>query len=107
MAYLMGIDIGSTSIKAVVYNETGQMISEGSKPSELSFIDSDHKTWSVWEPQKIWQAVCEAVNEAMEKIADKASVVGVAVTGFGMDGLPISADGQSLYPMISWHCPRT
>ncbi len=107
MAYLMGIDIGSTSIKAVVYDAQGQMISQGSKPSELSYLDDEHKAWSVWEPQKMWQAVCEASSEAMEKIADKTSVVGVAVTGFGMDGLPMGADGQSLYPLISWHCPRT
>jgi sugar (pentulose or hexulose) kinase len=107
MAYLMGIDIGSTSIKAVVYDERGQMISEGSKPSERSFLDDTHKTWSVWEPQKIWQAVCDATQQAMSKLTDKQSVLGVAVTGFGMDGLPISADGQSLYPFISWHCPRT
>lgn len=107
MAYLMGIDIGSTSIKAVVYDETGQMVSEGSKPSELTFADSEHKAWSVWDPQKVWSAVCESVQQAMAPIADKSKVVGVAVTGFGMDGLPIGKDGQCLYPLISWHCPRT
>ena len=29
MAYLMGLDLGSTSIKAVVYDETGNMIACG------------------------------------------------------------------------------
>ncbi len=31
----------------------------------------------------------------------------VAVTGMGMDGLPMDERGNWLYPMISWHCPRT
>ena len=25
----------------------------------------------------------------------------------GMDGLPIAENGEWLYPLISWHCPRT
>ena len=31
----------------------------------------------------------------------------MAVTGMGMDGLPVDKAGQWLYPFISWHCPRT
>lgn len=107
MAYLMGIDLGSTSIKAVIYDESGNLVSEASHPTVLSHIDSDHPTWSVWEPQKIWDSVCDAVSNALALLANKADVKGVAVTGFGMDGLPISADGEYLYPLISWHCPRT
>lgn len=107
MAYLMGIDLGSTSIKAVIYDESGKLVSESSHPTVLSHIDNDHPTWSVWEPEKIWGSVCDAVSHALVPLSNKADVKGVAVTGFGMDGLPISADGEYLYPLISWHCPRT
>ncbi len=107
MALLLGIDLGSTSIKAVVYDEKGCFVSEGSRPTMLSHVDPAHPTWSVWEPDKIWGAVCEATREALVPLDDRSEVKGVAVTGFGMDGLPLDADGQPLYPLISWHCPRT
>lgn len=107
MAFLMGIDLGSTSIKSVIYDETGKMVSKASRPTVLSFHDEDHPSWSVWDPETIWESVCSAVQNALSPIEDKHEVKGVSVTGFGMDGLPIGKDGTFLYPLISWHCPRT
>lgn len=106
MAYLMGIDIGSTSIKAVIYDKTGAVVSQGSRPTVLSHIEGENPAWAVWQPEIIWDAVCGAVRQALSS-ADKFEVAAVAVTGFGMDGLPVSADGTPLYPFISWHCTRT
>ena len=107
MSLLMGIDLGSTSIKAVVYDLKGNMIAQGSSPTVLSHLDTEHPSWAVWEPDKIWGAVCSSVKKAVAGVSDPFDIKGIAVTGFGMDGLPISADGEALYPMISWHCPRT
>ena len=98
MALLMGIDIGSTSIKAVVYDETGCMICEASTPTTLSHPDKDHPTWSVWDPDMIWQSVCSTVHSAMSKLDDRSRVKGVCVTGFGMDGLPIDKNGEFPIP---------
>jgi xylulokinase len=107
MAYLLGIDLGSTTIKAIIYDERGRPIAEGSRPTVLSHPDSARSTWCVWEPDNIWDAVCMAVRQALSRVPDASEVKGVAVTGFGMDGLPLDKDGQPLYPLISWHCPRT
>jgi xylulokinase len=51
--------------------------------------------------------VCAAIIQALDAVADASAVKGVSVTGFGMDGLPLDTNGQPLYPLISWHCPRT
>jgi xylulokinase len=107
MAYLMGIDIGSTSIKAVIYDYQGKMISKGIRPTVLSHLDEDHPSWAVWEPDKIWNAISYAVKQALSNIKDNSLVKAVAVTGFGMDGLPLDKNGKELFPLISWHCPRT
>ena len=107
MELIMGIDLGSTSIKAVIYDPQGNMVSMACQPTKLSYPDSSHPSWSVWDPNDIWDSVCETVRQALEPLADKTHVRVVAVTGFGMDGLPISSAGESLYPLISWHCPRT
>jgi xylulokinase len=41
------------------------------------------------------------------KLDDPAAIGAVAVTGMGMDGVPVDDDGKWLYPFISWLCPRT
>jgi xylulokinase len=107
MAYLMGIDLGSTSLKAIIFDLEGRIISSASRPTELSHLDKDHPTWAFWEPEKIWQGTAAAIKEAVEKIDNPAKIKGVAVTGFGMDGVPVDKEGNWLYPFISWHCPRT
>ena len=99
MALIMGIDLGSTSIKSVIYDETGRMVSQASRPTVLSHNDENHPSWSVWEPDAIWDAVCSATQQALAGLSDKSEVKGVAVTGFGMDGLPVAEDGTFLYPL--------
>lgn len=107
MAYIMGIDLGSTSIKAVVYDECGNLIAAGSQQTPLTHDNPEQPTWSVWDPKRIWDHVVYAILEATSKVDRVEEIRAVAVTGFGMDGLPIRRDGTPLYPMISWHCPRT
>ena len=107
MAYLMGIDLGSTSIKAVIYDEHGKMVSNGYRPTPLTYDNKEQPSWCVWEPEKIWDCVCASIRQALAELSDPQEVKAVAVTGFGMDGLPMDKDGKPLYPMISWHCPRT
>ena len=107
MALLLGLDIGSTSIKANIYDTKGNLVSGGSSPTVLSHPDNEHPTWAIWEPDVIWNAVQKSIRTALNKIDSKDEVKAISVTGFGMDGVPIDKSGKWLYPFISWHCPRT
>jgi len=107
MDYLMGIDLGSTSLKAVVYDLDGKLISRGARPTERFHPYPDHPEWTVWQPEQILRGVAAAVREALSGVGDPRAVKAVAVTGMGMDGLPVAERGQWLYPMISWLDPRT
>jgi len=107
MPYLIGIDLGSTSLKAVVYDLAGKVAAKASRPTERHNPYADHPDWAIWKPEQIWGGVCEALREAVGKLDDPGEIRAVAVTGMGMDGVPIDAEGHWLYPFISWHCPRT
>ncbi len=107
MPCLAGIDLGSTSLKAVIYDLDGRALAQASRPTELSHPYPDHPDWAIWQPEQIWGGVAECLREATAKIGDPGEIKGVAVTGMGMDGVPIGRDGKWLYPFISWHCPRT
>jgi len=107
MALLLGLDIGSTSIKANIYDESGHLVSGGSRPTELFHPDNDHPNWAIWEPDNIWASARDAIATALKNINNKKDILAIAVTGFGMDGVPIDKNGKWLYSFISWHCPRT
>ena len=105
--YLAGIDLGSTSLKAVVYDLSGNVIATGNRPTERFHPDPAHPDWTVWDPAQIWNGAAAAVKEAVSHLDDPGAIAAVAVTGMGMDGVPIDEKGAWLYPFISWLCPRT
>ncbi len=107
MDYLMGIDLGSTSLKALVYDLDGNCVATGSRPTEKVHPNADHPEWAVWEPDQIFGGAADAIREAVGQLDDPSQIRAVAVTGMGMDGVPVDDKGQWLYPFISWHDPRT
>lgn len=107
MSYLMSIDLGSTSIKALIYDYYGNLIAFGTQPNEVAYMDKEHPNWAFWDPDKVWDSIVSAVRQALKKINDPGKIKGIAVTGMGADGLPVDCKGNWLYPFISWHCVRT
>ena len=107
MTYLMGIDLGSTSLKAVAYDLHGNAVASGSRPTERYNPYPNHPEWTVWQPEQIWGSTAAAIKDAVAQLPDPSQIKGVAVTGLGMDGVPVDETGRWLYPFISWHDPRT
>lgn len=107
MDYLMGIDLGSTSLKAVIYDLDGRAVASGNRKTELFHPSREHPEWAVWQPEQIWGGAAAAARDAVAQLDDPRGIKGVAVTGMGMDGVPIDEKGEWLYPFISWHDPRT
>ena len=107
MDYLIGVDLGSTTLKAVIYDLDGNAITSGSRPTERFHPSEEHPEWTVWEPEQIWGGTAAAIRDAVSALDDPPRIRALAVTGMGMDGLPVDGDGRWLYPFISWHDPRT
>ncbi|MCX6878055.1 MAG: FGGY-family carbohydrate kinase [Verrucomicrobia bacterium] len=106
MSYLLGIDVGSTNLKAVLFGTDGRMVAKHDVATECCHPDQAHPEWAVWHPEQIWSGLAQAVRAVTSAVAG-GEILGVAVTGMGMDGVPIDQAGKWLYPFISWHCPRT
>ena len=107
MEYLAGIDLGSTSLKCVIYDLAGNIVASATRPTEQVHPYPDHPEWTVWQPEQIWGETAAAMKEAVNKVVNPRYIRAVAVTGMGMDGLPVDECGNWLYPFISWHDPRT
>ena len=66
MTYTIGIDVGTGSARAGVFDAAGGLIGVGKRP-----IDIWHAAGGVVEQSsaQIWRAVCGAVRDAMHGIA--------------------------------------
>ncbi len=108
MPYAMGIDLGSTSIKAHIFDASGRQIAHSSIKTPLQKQSAGAQPAQyIWDPEEIWQCVCTVTQGALSGIQNAAEIIGVAVTGFGFDGVPLDPRGNVLYPFISWYCNRT
>jgi len=104
MNYFLGIDLGSTTLKAIAYDTDGRLIARGDRPT-LKFHPTPDAT--IWDPDQIWNDSAAACRDAVAQLPDPSAIKGVAVTGMGMDGVPMDEQGNWLYPFISWHDTRT
>jgi xylulokinase len=107
MDFLLGIDVGSTSMKALVYDLDGNVISQGSRPTESIANDPDHANWQVYLPDHIWDGIASAIREAVSQIGPQDRILAAAVTGLGADAVPLDEHGEAVYPFINWLCTRT
>ncbi len=105
MAYYLGLDISTTSSKALLIDETGKVIEIASAPHTLQ---SPHPLWSEQNPQEWWQAISSSIREVLGKARVKgAEVKGVGLTG-QMHGLVLMDEkGNVLRPAILWNDQRT
>ena len=113
MSILLGIDVGTSSTKAVVIDDRGGI---------LGVASADHPSstplpgWSEQIPQDWWRSACEAVGRALAQVdRSPADVRGVGLSGqmhgsVLMDARTLAAKGERddvLRPAILWNDQRT
>ena len=98
MSLVLGVDVGSQSIKAVIVDEAGDVVSSGSGP--LTMVH-EHDGWADQDPDSYRTALRDAVRTATEGIqADHVVAMGL---GSQVDGVvACDADGTPLRSAIIW-----
>ncbi len=107
MDCLLGIDVGSTSMKALIYDPDGNVISRANCPQVSVANDPVHPSWQVYLPESIWNGIASVIHEAVDALGSDMSICAAAVTGLGADAVPLDEHGVPVYPFINWLCPRT
>ncbi len=103
--FLLGIDLSTSSAKALLIDTKGTVVSVGSTPLKLS---TPKPLWSEQNPEEWWQAVAASIHKALEQAGvDGSAVAAVGLTG-QMHGLVLlDANGKVLRPAILWNDQRT
>ncbi|MBT6957451.1 MAG: xylulokinase, partial [Opitutae bacterium] len=103
MAYLIGIDVGTSSTKAILINDSGQVIK--TVAPEYDF-HTPKPLWAESNPLDWWTATIAAIKSLLDDI-DASKIVGLGLTG-QMHGLVcLDKDGEVLRPCIMWNDQRT
>jgi len=98
----LGIDLGTSSLKALVLDLDGSVVGTGSAPYPLL---TPQPGWAEAEPEAWWEAAAIAVPEAAGVHAAEIAAIGLSGQ---MHGVVLSDElGHALRPAIIWADSRT
>lgn len=103
-ALLVGIDFGTSHIKAIAFTRTGQVVAKASVPTPTVY---PRPGWAYYDPVALWERTLTALQKMTAQLDDPARIVSVAVASIGEAGVPIDAAGAPTYDAIAWFDTRT
>lgn len=108
--YLMGLDIGTTNLKALIFDMRGGEVAAAISPTPITKTAGGG---AHYDPEALWETTCRIINQAIAGLLDKvphakaSDLKGVAVASMAEAGVPLDKDGNALYPLIAWFDPRS
>ncbi len=100
MAFLLGLDVGTSSAKAVLINVEGAPLGAASINHQTYAIGPDHKEQDAddW-----WMGTCTAIRRVLDKTGvDPRQIAGLSLSGQGCACLPVDAAGAPLSRAMIW-----
>jgi len=100
----LGIDVGTSGVKAVLIDASGRHLGDATAPLSVS---RPHPGWSEQDPADWWQATLAAVDElAGSHAAEMAAVRGLGLSGQMHGATLLDANNEVLRPAILWNDVR-
>jgi len=100
---LLGIDLGTSSVKAVVIDERTQLLGIGSQEYP---IHVPQPGYAEQDPEDWWKASVTAVQQALAQ-ADRPDISAIGLSGQMHGGVLLDASQQPLGPAIIWADQRS
>jgi sugar (pentulose or hexulose) kinase len=102
VALLVGLDVGTSSAKAVVFTDQGEVLGEGR--ARTPWLTTSYGVELVAE--ELLNAAIEALGSALEATPGTTSATAVGITSMGESGVLVDRDGIPVAPVIAWHDNR-
>ena len=105
MSYVLCLDCGATNVRAIIVDDKGNLVAKASQPNSTD-SGAENAQYHVWNADRILNQLAECARKILPEV-DATQVKGITITTFGVDGALVDEQGELLYPVISWKCPRT
>ena len=99
----LGIDLGTSGVKAVVIDDAGVVVAQAAAPLEVS---RPHALWSEQDPAD-WWAACGAAIDALRAQVRLDAVRGIGLSGQMHGAVLLDRAGRVLRPAILWNDGRS
>lgn len=106
MKYILSLDQGTTSSRAILFNESGEMMSSAQKEFKQYYPNPG---WVEHDPAEIWNTQLEVARAAIEKLGISAEdVAAIGITNQRETTiLWDKRNGKPVHNAIVWQCRRT
>lgn len=98
VALSIGLDVGTTSAKAVVYAENGEPVGQGRAATPWHGTELDAAELIV--------AAHAAIEQAVSSAPGAEPIAAIGITGMGESGVLIDAAASPVAPVLAWHDTR-
>jgi len=102
--FLIGYDLGSSSIKAtLVYAANGEVLGSATSPAQEMPMAATREGWAEQDPGMWWEHIVKATQKLKEKYADAIAKVEAIGISYQMHGLVlVDKNHEVLRPSIIW-----
>jgi xylulokinase len=104
----VGIDLGTSAVKAVLLDRDGALRASASAPLAIS---RPQPRWSEQDPEHWWQAALQAMDRlmliAVQQDLDPAAIESIGLSGQMHGATVLDAAGRVLRPAILWNDGRS
>ena len=105
MDALIGVDVGTTSTKAVLFDYQGQELARAI--SSPYHNQSPQPGWVEQDPEEVWQAVLSVLRQIVEGSRDYYSIRAICMAAQSGSLLPADQWGEPVYSIVTWLDGRT
>lgn len=99
-SYFIGVDVGTTSTKAIVFSTIGEMKSISNRGYPIAVPRAG---WAEQDPEEIFTDMLLAVREAVRQAnIPKSAIAAIGFSGAMHSLIAVNADGQPLTAAIIW-----
>jgi xylulokinase len=103
--YLVGIDVGTTNTKTVIFDvESGRINAVG---SSRTITRHPVPEWSEFDAEDIWGTVLASIQAAVQRCDHPERIGAISVASMGESAFPVDAEGNVLHSAIAWYDLRT
>ncbi len=103
MKYILGVDVGTTGTKAILFREDGAVIGQAycgypTATPQVGYCEQNPLNW--------WQAVCQTVREVSQDQQIRNQIVALSMSTQGGTIVGVDENGDAVRPAMVWSDAR-